>query len=449
MLKITKTIGACIMIAMSSISYGQRYVDDLFEEVKETSSILYSSGALQPIPSTNHQFLPKNSNVQEHTSVPVDLYMDVYEPVDDKVDNRPVLVICFGGGFAQGSRHLGDVKTLATTYAQKGYVVAAIDYRLGINVMDRGASQRALYRGVQDSRTAIRFLRANALTYRIDPSKVYIVGISAGGMIALHHNYLEDEERTAGTKETVYQYSPDGVNDFETFDIPDLDCLDCIGGHQEFSGKANGVVAFAGALGDLSFIDGKSNAATLLFHSRDDQQVPFECGKPFGGDQTQLEKVYGSKAIYDHALLKGARVELMAFEDRGHGVHTPDGTRIYADVASRMTQFLFGILNERSPTLSSNNPLIYKEKKLTVYPNPIKLHQPFYISSTLPSKEDIHIRLFDVAGHVVDNSTYTSFEELEKLYPKKNIFERAGVYICQVQVGDTIVSKKIVVLEGQ
>ncbi len=356
----------------------QRYQSEIFENVTTISNILYSKNTSQPIPTESGSLLPLRSNVKEHETLPVDLQMDIHEPKDDSEQNRPVLILCFGGGFSQGTRTNGDINSLAEAFAKRGYVVAAIDYRLGINVMDSGASQRALYRGVQDSRTAIRFLRANAAVYRINPENIYIIGTSSGGMIALHNIFLDDQERTAGTMATSYRYSPNGFSDFQNFDIPDLGCLDCIGENQEFSGRANGAVAFAGALGSLSFMDDPENKPSLLFHSSDDDQVPFDSGVPYSAGSTQLEKVYGSGAIAEEAELLGVDVILNSFTDRGHDVHTPDGTEIYPDVISEMVTFLSENIDDNGSTLSTNHIEKKRDKDFIIFPNPTKKN-PKYI----------------------------------------------------------------------
>ena len=58
------------------------------------------------------------------------LYMDIYSPMDDELENRPLIFFMFGGSFIGGSKSSGDIVALCTQYAQRGYVAVAIDYRL-------------------------------------------------------------------------------------------------------------------------------------------------------------------------------------------------------------------------------------------------------------------------------------------------------------------------------
>lgn len=419
---------------------GQRYLNTISESIIETTDIQFSSAVPQPLPSNNESFIAPQLNVKEHDTQSINLFMDTYEPEEeDIVENRAAIVLCFGGGFIQGSRKLGDVKTLALNFAKKGYFVAVIDYRLGINVLDSKASQRALYRGIQDSRTAVRFLRKNAVQYKINPTQLFIVGISSGGMIGLHNNYLDENERTEGTYQTSYTHSDDG----KTYTIPDLGCLDCVGGHQGFSGRANAVVSFAGALGSLSFIDGKSNAPALLFHSEDDTTVPYDCGVPYVDEQqTQLQKVYGSHAIYQESQQKEAVVELVSSQNDGHNVHTPDGTAIYPEVLNNTSLFLHDLVQKSTTTLGSATAT--ETALFKIFPNPVKIGQPIYISNSGTSKK-LEMTWYDISGRLIFKKLIGLNNTITTFLPKEMQLQKEGVYILKTQVGGTRNYQKMVI----
>lgn len=101
-----------------------------------------------------------------------DLHLDLFRP--EKAGKYPALVLVFGGGWRTGSKEAQV--PMAQQIAAKGYVTAAIEYRL---------SPEALYpAGVYDIKAAIRYLRANADKYGIDPDKIAISGSSAGATLA-------------------------------------------------------------------------------------------------------------------------------------------------------------------------------------------------------------------------------------------------------------------------
>lgn len=98
--------------------------------------------------------------------------LDIYYPEDKTATPRPLLVWIHGGGWSGGSKAgMPYLSRLAD-----GYVVASIEYRF---------SQKAVFPAqIQDCQAAIRFLRANADKYHIDPKLVGVGGASAGGHLA-------------------------------------------------------------------------------------------------------------------------------------------------------------------------------------------------------------------------------------------------------------------------
>lgn len=87
----------------------------------------------------------------------------------------PLVMNIHGGAFRMGSKEMLDVAIAQSLLAQ-GIAVASINYRL---------SGEALFpAAVQDAKAAVRFLRANAVKYRLDPDRFIVFGQSAGGNLA-------------------------------------------------------------------------------------------------------------------------------------------------------------------------------------------------------------------------------------------------------------------------
>src|SRR4051794_30083851 len=101
------------------------------------------------------------------------LLMDVARPKGP--GPHPVVVAIHGGGFAQGDGAQWHPAILR--FAQHGYVAATVDYRL--------APRSQFPAALQDVKAAVRFLRANAAKYGIDPDRLGAVGGSAGAHLAL------------------------------------------------------------------------------------------------------------------------------------------------------------------------------------------------------------------------------------------------------------------------
>ncbi|EDY16383.1 Alpha/beta hydrolase fold-3 domain protein [Chthoniobacter flavus Ellin428] len=86
----------------------------------------------------------------------------------------PAVVCIHGGGFRAGKREGYD--KLCVTLAQKGYVAITVTYRL--------APAFKFPAAVQDCKASVRWLRANAAKYHVDPKRIGVTGGSAGGHLA-------------------------------------------------------------------------------------------------------------------------------------------------------------------------------------------------------------------------------------------------------------------------
>ena len=129
------------------------------------------------------------------------LKLDLHFPMRDTSSaNRPLIIWAHAGNFLEGDKADQDVLPLCTAFAEMGYVAASINYRLGMENYpgpnhDSLSSTRAVIRGMQDGRAAVRFFRnsfANGNPYRIDTSHIFFGGVSTGGMVALELAYLNN-----------------------------------------------------------------------------------------------------------------------------------------------------------------------------------------------------------------------------------------------------------------
>ena len=99
-----------------------------------------------------------------------ELHLDLFSPTE-KSPPRPAVVVVHGGGWLNGDKT--KFHALAQALAQRGYVAAAIEYRLGGEALFPAA--------IHDCNAATRWLRANAERLGIDAKRIAAVGGSAGG----------------------------------------------------------------------------------------------------------------------------------------------------------------------------------------------------------------------------------------------------------------------------
>lgn len=108
--------------------------------------------------------------------------MDLYLPADKSDKPLPAILIVHGGGWHGGDKAARREQNIGNNLASAGYVCASINYRLCRKSDILTDRLREVWpANLQDCRTAIRFLRMNAETYRIDPTRIGAIGGSAGG----------------------------------------------------------------------------------------------------------------------------------------------------------------------------------------------------------------------------------------------------------------------------
>jgi len=116
------------------------------------------------------------SNVEQHLDVVYAKYGERNVQLDLFVPKRlkssvPGILVVHGGGWLKGDK--SKFRALAQELASRGYVTAAIGYRLG--------GEAKFPAAIHDCNAATRWLRANAAAYNIDPNRIGAVGGSAGG----------------------------------------------------------------------------------------------------------------------------------------------------------------------------------------------------------------------------------------------------------------------------
>jgi predicted esterase len=263
----------------ASAAEGERYLDPVFDEVTVTKDLVFGSGP---------DFGGEGTQ---------QLDLDLYEPAGDTLARRPLVVLAFGGGFFYGDKE--QLEPLAAEYARRGFVAASITYRLdeqgGMLSYPVDASGLArILAAKHDLQAAVRWLRSEAVTYRIDPGKVAVGGVSAGAVTALVAGLMPEDPGSSGT--------------------PGL------------SSKVCTAVSIAGTAGDG--LANPGDAGAIFFHGDDDGIIPH------------------SLAEMTEADMRGAGLptELVSYPGEGHEIYETQ----FTDYMQRSSEWMVEQVVERT-----------------------------------------------------------------------------------------------------
>lgn len=367
-----KLLFAAVAVLSAALLHGQstdcvngRYSLPIFSSVNTDTDILYGAN-LQP-----NIFNP--NNIQ-------DLFLDVYTPSGDTLTKRPLIIWAFGGAFVFGSRISDDIVELSTRFTQMGYVNAAIDYRLTGDLALFGndtLANFAVIKATHDMRAAVRFFYKSAQNgnpYGIDTNRIYVGGVSAGAITAVHTAYLNDLSEWPQQVDTTGLGGVAGNS-----------------GNPGYSSKVAGVINLAGGVGDTNWIQ-VDEAPVVSLHGDKDDVVPY------GTDTIDLFNlglvINGSASIHHHAQRIGLASSFYTFAGAGHVPFTQNNSKgPYMDTTVfEVKNFIYNLTCGR-PVPLATDPAIDKEPVL--YPNPASNYL------LLSVKQPGQLQMWDATGRLV------------------------------------------------
>jgi acetyl esterase/lipase len=249
------------------------------------------------------------ANVDGH-SLKLDLYVpqNVAAPV-------PLIVDVHGGGWMAGDKS----EMVARGIIRHGFAVASIDYRL---------SQVATFPAqIYDCKAAVRWLRAHAADYGLNPDKIGAWGDSAGGhLVSLLGLTAEHPELEGSEGNTNISSRVQAVCDF--YGPSDLLALD----HHLADTVANGAVPkLLGGLIEQN--EEKARVASPIYYVSSNA-CPFLI---VHGDKDPLVPLSQSIALNDALQKAGVASQLYVVKGGGHGFGDPQA---YAQVLEFFNQYL-------------------------------------------------------------------------------------------------------------
>ncbi len=219
-----------------------------------------------------------------------DLLLDIYMPETPVAMPIPVIVYIHGGGWQSGDKYPSRVRMLA----EAGFFCVSINYRL--------SGEAKFPAAVEDCKCAVRWLRANATEYNIDPDKIGVWGSSAGGHLSMMLGCMDEDDGLEGN-----------------------------GGWEEYSSRVQAVCSFYGPT-DLTTLYIPSDCCNFIGHTLEERPDLYEAASPVtyvsAGDPPLL-MVHGSAdfvvPFHQSEIMRqayketGLEVELVKVKDGEHG----------------------------------------------------------------------------------------------------------------------------------
>jgi acetyl esterase/lipase len=222
--------------------------------------------------------------------------MDIFIPRARPTIPTPAVLWLHGGGWERGDK---NGSSGARFLAAAGFVTASIYYRL--------SGEAKFPANIEDCKCAIRYLRANATRYEIDPNRIGIAGASSGGHLAMLVGTADEAAGFEGSggwprvssrvKAVVSYYGP---TDFRTMST-------------DFGARAQAAITkllgvpFQGNPGVYA------HASPITYVSRDDPPLLI-----FHGDGDSLVPFVQSERMRDAYLKAGLKVELVKVGNANH-----------------------------------------------------------------------------------------------------------------------------------
>ncbi len=221
------------------------------------------------------------------------------------------VVLIHGGGWTSGTRT--DLGNLRKELVDEGFLVASVDYRL--------APENKLPAAMEDINCAVRYLRANAVNYNLDPNNIGATGGSAGGHLA----------SLLGTS----------------------DLWEDVGPYQDYSSDVQAVVNFYGATDLRTFFTGFSkNMARNIVGTTDLTNQIFQDLSPVvqvTADDAHFLTIHGvldavvpitqSEAFTTSLNTAGGEATLLRVENANHGLGGSNISPSLSSVLQSMADF--------------------------------------------------------------------------------------------------------------
>jgi len=229
--------------------------------------------------------------------------LDLYLPRGG--DKRPLIIVIHGGAFLGGDK--GDENV--AQFLKAGYAAASLNYRLSGDAIFPAA--------VEDCKAAVRWLRAHAGEYHLDPERFGAWGASAGGnLVAMLGTTGETKEFDVGENLNVSSRVQAVADYFGPTDFLQMDAHRVPGGQVHDAAQSPESLYIGGAIQENRTKVAKANPITFI----SPKAPPFYLAH---GDQDPLVPHHQSVLLAAALQAAGVEVTFYTVKGGGHGFHDP------------------------------------------------------------------------------------------------------------------------------
>lgn len=465
---------ALVLCTAGSLFAQTRYIDELFTTVNIQKDLKYGIGPITSSSST-------------------DLFCDIYSPVGDVATDRACIIIAHAGSFQPdyGSKEEDYIKDFSNKMAKRGFVVMAINYRLGWNVVNGSKEQNsravlpAVWRAIQDYRTAIRFLKSNVdqggNTLGINSNLLIGGGFGAGAYLPVNGMLLDDPSELfipELRQKSLITGQPTAVPyiDSTLYDLGGI--YDTKGGHAGYEARIDMILNYSGAIPTPAVFDiGRPCPRLISTHSDQDEATPYGFATVRALGLIDIIDVYGSFSLHNELKNRNQNLlwqtenrdgypqKMITHDSQGpfnmyqRGLYTfigktymwsnPGDPYTNSDYATQYRTEMDTLVNFSAYRIEkwlreekgvgikeisylANNGLV------SIFPNPAK--SSLNLKSTETGKLIREVEFFDINGRLVKSSIVINGDARINIEGMT-----AGVYTLKIYFDDSIVSDKIVI----
>lgn len=241
--------------------------------------------------------------------------LDMYFPTKGDIDGPwPVVVYIHGGGWAQGDKTQG--KWLANLLNPSGYIVVLVNYRMYPDFYFPAF--------IEDPKCAVRFLRAHAERYSLDPNRIAAWGSSAGGHLVM---LLGTTDKEPGWDVGEY---PDQSSRVQA--------VVNIAGPADLSVRGTPKLEPLMRLAFNALPEDRLSYSPIIYASADDP--PFFIVQ---GDQDDVVPLQQSESMYNALTQAGVSAQLVIIQNGAHPM-VPAGAKPMNPTPSEVLQMAYNFL---------------------------------------------------------------------------------------------------------